>query len=110
DGGLSGAAADQGCVQVAWSEERVGAAAEPQVEVIEGDQVVAGGRDGVGAEWWGAAVGGDSGDGEFGPDESSVGGSDLPLGGFGHYGAVDADLAEVRGAFGDAEAGWLLVV
>lgn len=50
DGGLSGAAADQGCVQVAWSEERVGAAAELQVEVVEGDQVVAGGEDGVGAE------------------------------------------------------------
>jgi hypothetical protein len=50
DGGLSGAAADQGRVQVAWPEERVGAAAEPQVEVVEGDQVVAGGKDGVGAE------------------------------------------------------------
>ena len=37
-------------MQVAWSEERVGAAAELQVEVVEGDQVVAGGEDGVGAE------------------------------------------------------------
>ena len=54
-------------------------------------------------------MGGDSGDGELGPDESSVGGSDLPFGGFGHYGAVDADLAEVSERFGDAEAGELLV-
>jgi hypothetical protein len=54
-------------------------------------------------------VGGDSGNGEFGPDESSVGGSDLPLGGFGHYGAVDADLAEVRERLLDAEAGEFLV-
>ena len=50
DGGLPGAAADQGRMQVAWSEERVGAASELQVEVVEGDQVVAGGEDGVGAE------------------------------------------------------------
>jgi hypothetical protein len=50
DGGLSGAAADQGRVQVAWSEERVGAAAELPVEVVEGDQMVTGGEDGVGTE------------------------------------------------------------
>ena len=50
DGGFAGAAADQGGVQVAGSEERVGAAAELQVEVVEGDEVVAGGEDGVGAE------------------------------------------------------------
>ena len=50
DGGFSGAAADQGGVQVAWSEERVGPAAELPVEVVEGGQVVAGGEDGVGAE------------------------------------------------------------
>jgi hypothetical protein len=50
DGGLAGAAADQGRVKVAWSEERVGPAADLPVEVIEGDQVVAGGEDSVGAE------------------------------------------------------------
>ena len=50
DGGFPGAAADQGRVQVAGSEERVGTAAELPVEVIEGDQVVAGGEDRVGAE------------------------------------------------------------
>jgi hypothetical protein len=50
DGGFAGAAADQGGVQVAWSEERVGPAAELPVEVLEGDEVVAGGEDGVGAE------------------------------------------------------------
>jgi hypothetical protein len=49
DGGLPGAAADQGRVQVAWSEERVKPAAEPLVEAVEGDQVVSGGEDGVGA-------------------------------------------------------------
>ena len=50
DGGLAGTAADQRRVQVAWSEERVGPAAELPVEVVEGDQVMAGGEDGVGAE------------------------------------------------------------
>jgi len=50
DGGFPGAAADQGSVQVAWAEERVGPAAELLVEVVEGGQVVAGGEDGVGAE------------------------------------------------------------
>jgi hypothetical protein len=43
DGGLPGAAADQGRVQVAWSEERVGPTTKLPVEVVEGDQVVAGG-------------------------------------------------------------------
>src|SRR4029077_3468601 len=36
-------------------------------------------------------------------------GADLPFGGFGHYGAVDADPAEVCERFGDAEAGEFLV-
>ena len=50
DGGFSGAAADQGGVQVAGSKEGVGPAAELLVEVVECGQVVAGGEDGVGAE------------------------------------------------------------
>ena len=50
DGGLVGAAGDQGGVQVAGAEEGVRPAAELLVEVVEGDQVVAGGEDGVGAE------------------------------------------------------------
>jgi len=54
-------------------------------------------------------VGGDSGDGELGPDEPAVGGADLPFGRFGHHGAVDADLVEVRERFLDAEAGEFLV-
>jgi hypothetical protein len=37
-------------VQVAWSEKRVGPAADLPVEAVEGDQVAAGGEDGVGAE------------------------------------------------------------
>ena len=44
DGGLVGAAGDQGGVQVAGAEEGVGPAAELLVEVV------AGGEDGVGAE------------------------------------------------------------
>jgi hypothetical protein len=50
DSGSLGAAADQGCVQVARSEERVRSAAEFLAEVVEGDQVVADGEDGVGAK------------------------------------------------------------
>ena len=54
-------------------------------------------------------MGGDSGDGDFGPDEPTVGGTDLPFGGFGHHGAIDADPVEVREHFLDAKAGEFLV-
>ena len=37
-------------MQVSWYEERVRQAAELPVNAVEGDQVVAGGDDGVGAE------------------------------------------------------------
>ena len=50
DGGLFGSAGYQGCVQVAGAEEGVWPAAELLVEVVEGDEVVASGEDGVGAE------------------------------------------------------------
>jgi hypothetical protein len=50
NGGLFGAAADQGSVQVAGAEEGMRPVAELVVEVVEGDEVVAGGQDGVGAE------------------------------------------------------------
>ena len=50
DGGLVGAAGDQRGVQVAGAEEGVRPAAELVVEAVEGDEVVAGGEDGVGAE------------------------------------------------------------
>ena len=49
-------------------------------------------------------MGGDSGDGELGPDEPAVSGADLPFGGFGHHGAVDTGRVEVRERFLDAEA------
>lgn len=50
DSGLFGAAGDQGGVQVAGAEEGVRPAAQLLVEVVEGDEVVAGGEDGIGAE------------------------------------------------------------
>src|SRR5215467_1707381 len=50
DGGLVGAAGDQGGVQVAGTEEGVRPTAELLVEVVERDEVVAGGEDGVRAE------------------------------------------------------------
>ena len=50
DGGLLRTTGDQGGVQVAGAEEGVRPVAQPLVEVVEGDEVVAGGQDGVGAE------------------------------------------------------------
>jgi hypothetical protein len=50
DGGLLDAAADQRRVQVARAEKRMRPAAELLVELVEGDEEVTGGEDGVGTE------------------------------------------------------------
>ena len=50
DGGFFRAAPDQGGVQVAWPEEWMGPVTKLLVERVVGDEEVAGGEDGVGAE------------------------------------------------------------
>src|SRR5207344_2279416 len=52
---------------------------------------------------------GDTGDGDLGPDEPAVGDADLPFGGFGDDGGVDAGRVEVGEHFLNAEAGVLFV-
>jgi hypothetical protein len=84
-------------------------AAQLLVEFVEGDQVAGGGEDRVGAEVGARAVGGDAGDGDLGPDEPAVGSADLPLGGLGYHGGIDAGRVEPGEHLLDAQAGQLLV-
>ena len=54
-------------------------------------------------------MGGDAGDGDFGPDEPAVGGADLPFGRLGDHGGVDVGRIEVGEHFLDAKASEFLV-